>query len=180
MKLSVVIPFMAIDEDKYNVLSQTLDSFTGADEIIVVDNWKAGYAVPINFGLSQAQGDFLMVMNDDMLWDGGSLKRLCDENAVTSPKVNGKSQPFWGCSFCIPRWVYEKVGGLYEGYRISYYDDADYYNTLQKEGVPTYCNESVNVTTQGGRTLERFPDRNEFFEENKNKFIERWGSPPQF
>lgn len=180
MKLSVVIPYMEIDDGKRQVLSDTCKSFIGADEIIIISNWKEGYAKPINKGLAIAKGDFLLVMNDDLLWDGGSLKRLCDNNAVTSPRVNRKSQPFWGCAFCIPRWVYEKVGGLYEGYRISYYDDADYYNTLMKAGVNTYCNESVNLATAGGRTLEKFPDRDEFFAENRKKFIERWGSEPHF
>lgn len=180
MKLSVIIPYMEIDPEKRQVLADTCKSFAGADEIIIVSNWKEGYAVPINKGLAIAKGDFLVVMNDDLIWDGGSLKRLCQEDAVTSPAVNGKSQPFWGCSFCIPRWVYEKVGGLYEGYRISYYDDADYHNTLKQAGVPMRCVDTVNVSTAGGRTLERFPDRNEFFEENKKKFIERWGKEPDF
>lgn len=179
-KLSVIIPYMEIDEGKRQVLADTCKSFTGADEIIVVSNWKEGYAKPINKGLAIAKGDFLLVMNDDLTWDGGSLKRLCDKNAVTSPMVNGKSQPFWGCAFCIPRWVYDKVGGLYEGYRISYYDDADYYNTLKQAGINTYCQEMVNVTTAGGRTLEKFPDRNDFFTENHAKFVERWGKEPAF
>ena len=174
MKVSVVIPFMAIDEEKYEVLNQTLNSFTGADEIIVVDNWKAGYAVPINFGLSQATGDFLIVMNDDLQWDGGSLKRLCDPEAVTSPMVNGQSQSFWGCAFCLPRWVYEKTDGLFEGYRISYFDDEDFWNTLEQLEIPHYCKEEVAVQTTGGRTLERFPDRNAFFEENHALYNQRW------
>jgi len=178
--LSVVIPYMQVDEGKPQVLEDTLKTVEGVDEIIVVVNWKLGYAKPINIGLQAATGEFLLVMNDDMIWDGGSLKRLCDAAAVTSPQVNGKVQPFWGCAFCIPRAVYEKVGGLHEGYRISYFDDADYYNTLAKAAVPTRCVEAVEVHTEGGRTLERFPDRNEFFEENRRHFIERWGKEPEF
>lgn len=178
MKLSLVIPFMPIDDGKYKVLEDTCKSFIGADEIIIVHNMGLGYAKPINLGLKVAKGDFLMVSNDDMQYDGGSLKRLCDEKAVVSPKVNGKSQPFWGCSFCIPRWVYEKVGGLYEGYRISYFDDEDFYQTLKKADIPMYCNERVNVFTEGGRTLHKFSDHKDFFEENRKKFIERWGYDP--
>lgn len=169
---------MAIDNEKYQVLEDTVKTFTGADEVIVVWNDGMGYAKPINIGLRIAKGDFLMVMNDDMTWDNGSLKRLCQEDAVTSPKVNGKVQEFWGCSFCLPRWVYEKIGGMYEGYRISYFDDDDMKETLKKHGIPMRCVEDVNVTTQGGRTLERFPDRNDFFEENRQLFIKRWGYDP--
>ena len=178
MKTSVIIPFMNAFEGKYKILEDCIDSFTGADEIIVVENWRAGYAVPINYGLSQASGDFLIVMNDDLIFDGGSLKRLCREDAVTSPVVNGNNQKFWGCCFCMPRWVYEKVGALDEQYTISYFDDDDYLLTLEKFGIPMYSVPHVSVTTKGGTTLDTFPDRNEFFEENKQKFLEKWGRLP--
>lgn len=178
MKLSVVIPYMEIDEGKRQVLADTCKSFTGADEIIIVSNWKEGYSKPINKGLAIAKGDFLMVMNDDMIWDGGSLKRLCDETAVTSPLVNGRNQEFWGCSFMLPRWVYEKTGGMYEGYEISYYDDNDFLEVLKKENIPRRCVDTVRVETAGGRTLDRFPNRNEFFEKNRQHFMSRWGFDP--
>lgn len=180
MKVSAIIPFMDAFPGKTDILQSCVDSFIGADEIIVVENWRAGYAVPINYGLSQATGDFLIVMNDDLIWDGGSLKRLCDPDAVTSPMVNGKSQPFWGCSFCLPRWVYEKTGGLFEGYEISYFDDADFYNVLKQLDIPAYCQSTVSVTTKGGTTLDSFPDRNDFFEKNKQLFMQRWGGMPEF
>lgn len=178
MKVSVIIPFMDSFPGKYDILHTCLNSFTGADEVIVVENWREGYAVPINYGLSQASGDFLFVMNDDLIWDGGSIKRVCRDDAVTSPMINGKSQSFWGCCFSIPRWVYEKIGGLDEQYRISYFDDEDYWNTLRAHNIPHYCIESVNVRTEGGTTLDKFPDRNEFFEENRQKFFNKWGKLP--
>lgn len=163
---------------KYDILHQCLDSFTGADEIIVVENWRAGYAVPINYGLSQAKGDFLIVLNDDLVFDGGSIKRLCDPDAVTSPVINGKSQGFWGCAFCMPRWVYEKTGGLDEQYRISYFDDEDFWMTLKSLEITHYCKLQIFVTTEGGTTLNKFPDRNKFFEENKRRFLAKWGRLP--
>ncbi len=178
MTLSCIVPYMEITPEKRDILKRCMDSFTGANEIIIVSNWREGYAKPINKGLAIAKGDFLVVMNDDLIWDGGSLKRLCDENAVTSPMVNGKSQDFWGCCFCIPRWVYEKIGGLDERYTISYFDDEDYWEALKLNNIPHYCKTEVNVTSKGGTTLEQFPDRNEFFAENKEKFKEKWGFYP--
>lgn len=177
MKLSVIIPYMEVDEGKRQVLADTCKSFTGADEIIIVSNWKEGYAKPINKGLAIAKGDFLLVMNDDMTWDSGSLKRLCDPDYVTSPAVNGKiDQNFWGCAFCLPRWVYEKVGGMYEGYEISYWDDDDYQKTLEQGGIKLRCEPTVKVTTEGGRTLHQFPDHDQFYRRNQQKFYERWGN----
>lgn len=171
---------MAIDEAKYEVLERCLDSLKGADEILVIDNWKSGYSVPINYGLSQATGDYLIVMNDDLILSSGSLDQLCDPEAVISPTIDGREQPFWGCAFCIPRWVYEKVGGLDERYRISFYDDDDYINILRQANIPMKSQPLVKMLNQagGGRTLHQFPDHNEFFAENRERYKARWGGYP--
>lgn len=182
MKLSVVIPYMETDPEKHKVLERLLDSLKGVDEILVIENWKDGYAVPINFGLSQASGDFLMVLNDDLVMDKGSdLHDVCDINFVTSPSIDGKEQPFWGCAFCIPRWVYAKVGGLWEGYEVSYFDDDDYIQILKKARVPMKSMPNINFENVdgGGRTLHTFPNHQEFFDRNKQTFIKRWGNTPE-
>ena len=182
-KVSVIIPYMQSDPDKPAVLNRLLDSLEGkgADEILVIENWKEGYAVPINFGLSQAKGDYLVVMNDDLVLDCGFLDQLPDPNAVTSPLIDGNEQPFWGCCFCIPRWVYEMVGGLDERYRISYFDDDAYEMILRKNNIPLKSMPLVNFWNKdgGGRTLHSFSDHDIFFHENKRKFIEQWGAEPQ-
>lgn len=181
-KVSIIIPYMEVDPEKKEVLRRLVNSLVGYDELLVISNWKWGYAKPINLGLSLASGDYLMVLNDDLKMDaGGDLHSLCDPNAVTSPTIDGKKQSFWGCAFMIPRWVYEKVGGLWEGYRISYFDDDDYINMLRVAGVPMKCIPAVNFENVGGggRTLHTFPDHNEFFEENKQRYIKRWGGTPQ-
>ena len=179
MKISVVIPYYESDEGKPAILKRETDSLKGHDEIVIVWNDKMGYAKSINKGLANAHGDFLVVMNDDLIMECGDLKDLCDEKAVTSPLVNWDNHPFWGCCFCIPRWVYEKVGGLSEIYRISYFDDDDYINTLRQNKVPMHAVTTINFAhPEGGRTLHTLPDHNEFFEENKCKFIEKWGYLP--
>lgn len=179
-KLSVIIPYMESFPEKRQILERCCQSFTGADEIIIVSNWREGYAIPINKGLAVAKGDFMVIMNDDMVWDGGSLKRLCDESAVTSPSVNGNStQKFWGCSWCIPRWVYEKLGGMDERFQISYFDDDDTFFTYASNNIPMYCKTEVKVETKGGTTLDKFHDRNEFFAINRQKFIDKWGKTPE-
>lgn len=182
MKVSVIIPYMEVDQDKPAVLKRLTDSLVGYDELIISSNWKEGYAKPINRGLNLAKGDFLIVLNDDLKMDAGaSLRDICDTNFVTSPTIDGKEQDFWGCAFCIPRWVYEKVGGLDERYRISYFDDDDFLNKLRQANVPVKSMPFVNFwnVDGGGRTLHAFPDHNEFFEENKRKFIDKWGGTPE-
>lgn len=180
MKLSVIIPYMEAFPRKIDILERCLNSLVGEDEVLVIENWKEGYAVPINYGLSQASSDFLLVMNDDIQQIRGDLKDLCDPTAVTTPIEDGqKAKYIWGNCFCLPRWVYEKTGGLDERYRISYFDDDDIIFTLQELGIPMKTVESVEFSNpQGGTTLHTFPDHNEFFEENKQRFLRKWGRLP--
>jgi glycosyltransferase involved in cell wall biosynthesis len=180
MKVSVIIPYMEADDGKEAVLNRLLDSLVGADEIIIAENWKAGYAVPINFGLSQATGDYLIVMNDDLIQRSGDLHQLCDPKAVTSPIEGGLLQEMYGNCFCIPRWVYEATGGLDERYRISYFDDDDFINELRKRNILMHGVSEVEFENVdgGGRTLHTFADHNSFFEHNKQLFTEKWGGTP--
>lgn len=173
--LSVVIPYMEADEGKPAILKRCVDSLSGYDELLLIWNWKMGYAKPINKGLALAKGDFILVMNDDVILSEGQIRDLCDPEAVTSPRINGIEKSFWGCVFCIPRWVYEKVGGLWEGYEISYFDDDDYLNTLRQAGIPTRGISSVNfLHPEGGRTLHTFPDHDIFFAKNQELYKMRW------
>lgn len=177
VNLSVVIPYMEADSGKRAVLKRCTDSLIGHDELIVVSNWKEGYAKPINKGLAIARGEYMLVMNDDVILLEGDLKELCDPMAVTSPLVNGErpSTGIFGCVFCIPRWVYEQTGGLWEGYEISYFDDDDFIMTLKQSNIPMKSVPSVKFShPDGGRTLHTFPNHNEFFERNKLIFQKRW------
>jgi GT2 family glycosyltransferase len=177
--ISVIIPYYESDPDKQRILRRCVNSLQGHDEIILVWNDKMGYAKSINRGLSIARGEYLVVMNDDLIWKEGSLLDLVDPMAVTSPQVNGIAQDFWGCCFCMPRWVYEQTGGLDERYRISYFDDDDFKFTLEDSHIEMNCVRKANVLhPEGGRTLHTFPDRDQFFEENKQKFLEKWGRLP--
>ncbi len=180
-KVSIIIPYYESDPGKPEILQRLTDSLRGYDEIIISSNVKEGYAIPINRGLRAAHGDYLVVMNDDLVLTRGEVRSLCDPNFVTSPIVSGEKQDFWGCCFCLPRWVYERIEGLDERYRISYFDDDDLMNELRNADIPMKAVEEVEVKNVdgGGRTLHTFPDHNEFFIENKQRFIDKWGYDPQ-
>ncbi len=179
-KISVIIPYYKSDEGKDAILKRWIDSLPPEyTEVIISGNVKEGYAIPINRGLAIARGDFMLVSNDDLIFDTGSLYDLCKPGAVTSPKINGQKQDFWGCCFMIPREIYEKVGGLDEGFRISYYEDDAYEFTLRKNEIKIRGIGSVNIQhPEGGRTLHTFTDHNEFSEENKKRFVSIWGYEP--
>ena len=135
MKLSLIIPFYPIDETKYGYLHTMLDSCNGYDEVLLIENQRAGFATAINFGFSQATGDYLLMSSDDVVWDG-NIRDLCVPDMVTVPMINGYDNRFSGVTFCIPRTVYEKVGGLSEEYDTGYFEDDDYYRALFNHNIP--------------------------------------------
>lgn len=188
MTLSMIVPFMDIDKHEHNLpmtkhemLHRMLDSCTGYDEVLLIENEGAGFAVPVNFGLQEATGDFLLVANDDMIWDGGDLKRICDPDAVVSPQINESKNRFSGVAFCMPKKVYKKIGGLWEGYKIAYFEDCDYYQMIIKAGFRTYCNEEVKTTHEGQNTIRKyFKDAPDFYKINEKLYVDRWGHGPDF
>ena len=124
-----------------------------------------------------AHGDYIIISNDDLTLDAGNLQDLCVPGVVTSPKVNGELRKFHGHMFCVPRTVYELCGGYDERYTIAYFDDDDFLMNLKTHGVETCGIESVNVLHPvGGTTLHTYPDWQQFFEENRQKFNEKWGT----
>jgi len=177
--VSYIIPYYEVDSEKPEVLRKCVKSMKGYDELILVWNDGIGYAKAINKGLALARGKYMVVSNDDILLKKGSLRDLCVPGAVVSPKVNGQLQDFWGCMFCVPRSVYEKVGGLSEIYEISYFDDDDYQFTLKQAGIPMIGTGSVEIShPEGGRTLHQMEGWQERFERNKQKFFDKWHRYP--
>ena len=173
MGISVIIPHYPFNEEIDNKLKRCIESLNGYDELIVVVNNGTGFAKAVNQGLKLAKGDYIMVVNNDIEWKSGSLSDLCIEGSVTSPKVNGQAQPFWGSFFCIPRKVYEEVGGLDEQFEIGYYEDEDYIKRLEQAGIMMLCNGSCGIWTLGGTTMNQF-NRDEILEKNRIKFEAKW------
>lgn len=173
--ISVVIPYYEISDNKKKLLRECVGSLKGADEVIVIWNEGIGFGKACNKGMELARGDFICVVNDDVVVLEGTLKGLVDKTAVTSPVINGVAQNFWGAFFCLPRWVYESVGGFDERFTKGYFEDDDLIRRLDKAGVPMKSVGSVKVKHLGGTTMEQLPNRDEIFERNKKLFKEKWG-----
>lgn len=175
-KISVVIPFYPIDEGKHEVLQECVQSLPEHYETIVVWNRREGYAPAINNGVKCASGDYYLIMNDDVVWKSGKLDKLCIPGVVTSPTYNSKPhETIWGSCFCVPSNVWSRIGGMDERYTISYFDDDDLIKTLESHDVSMRTVEAVDFDhPHPGRTLDSMPDRDEFFQENKKKFEEKW------
>lgn len=179
-KISVIIPFYPVDEEKHTVLQACVTSLPQHHETIVVWNRREGYAKAINEGAKCASGDYLLIMNDDVTYLNGNIAELCQEDTIVSPSYNGQLYPFlWGSCFCIPKKVWDDIGGMDERYTISYFDDDDLILTLQEKEYQMRSTARVVFDhPQPGRTLEAMPNRDEFFKANKQRFLDKWGRLP--
>lgn len=181
--ISVVIPYYQTPEMEWKIpmLKRCVQSYNGhCDELIVLSGTQSTLPKTINHGFSLASGDFIIVSNDDCVLDKGSLRDLAVPGTVTSPLINGQDRGFSGHIFCVPKSVVGLTGGFDENYEIAYFDDDDFKFTVEKCRVPMKTVDTVSVyhPPHGGTTLDKNPNRNEFFEKNKQYFLEKWGRLP--
>lgn len=142
-KVSLIIPTLHVAD----CLEKCIESFNNQyDELIVVDDTDISLAKKINKGLRLATGDFLIVSNDDVLADQGTLRDLCVDDRVLSPKVNGGVfKVFHAHMFCLPRKVYGQVGGYDESYDGAYWIDSEYWYRLIQTGNNPDIHYEVNI-----------------------------------
>lgn len=144
------------------------------DELIIIDSKKLSLAKKINNGLRKAKGDFLVVSNDDIILKSGHLSDLCVEGEVHSPVVHGGlNKLFHAHLYCMPRSVYEEIGGYDETCPSAYYTDSDYWVRLVKSNIPVVKNEAVHIDhPEPARTLKHTKEK-----ENKARewFVNKHG-----
>lgn len=177
MKLSLVVPYYESSPEKKSIIQRFLDSAKGMyDELIVVDDKIMNLARKRNKGLLKTTGDFIVLCNDDMVVNRGSLRDLYVEGKVTTPFINGRSEKlFHGHCYGIPRDVMAEVGLWDEGYDGWYYDDSDYWMQIESRGVEIQQLYTVNLLhLHPATTLSTF-DNSSRLETNKKRFISRWG-----
>lgn len=176
--LSVIIPYRETDPAKREVLARMVNSIAGQyDELVIVKEEWDNLAAKINLGLRRAKGDWLVVANDDLELTRGTLADLCVDRAVTCPLINGGVfKLFHGHCWCFHRHTYANIGPLYEGYHKFYYDDSDYWMTIDSKGYPIHTVEAVDFNhREPGRTL-KFLGGDEAMATNRDIFISRWGA----
>lgn len=177
--ISLIVPYLEIDDEKPALLKRFLDSVEGQyDELIIVDSKTDSYTKKVNDGLKKATGDYLIVGSDDVYITKGTLRDLPNETKVTFPLINDQPKSF-GVLFCIPRNIYDKIGGFDEIYTI-YCSDNDYLMTMQQNNVVYENNSSINfVHPEGGRTVHKIIGVNTQREIDKQNYIKKWGEAPK-
>lgn len=173
--ISLVIPTLHIGD----YLEKCINSFSGQyDEFIIADDPSKSLAQNINRGMRMAKGDFIIVSNDDVEANRGSLSDLCNVNKVLSPTVNGNVfKIFHAHLFCIPREIYAEIGGFDESCPGVYHIDSDYWIRLKKAGfAPEIC-EKVDVKhpEPGATTIKTLKESDRDIKTSRVWFIQKWG-----
>jgi len=176
-KIIVAIPFWNSDDGKFKVLQDCVASLKGQDSIIILDGKQPTLPRAWNMCLELAFGmgaDYVILSNDDIILDRGTLDMLCMPDAVVSPMVNnGVFKVFHAHIFALPGSIWEKIGPFDERFEV-YWSDTDYAKRLKDAGIDVHINAEVNVKhPEGARTLKHYKGTTEVSDEQK--FKEKWG-----
>lgn len=173
-KISVVIPHWPLRPEHDELLKRCVQALPEVYEKIIVVNEGTGMGKAINKGFELATGDYLMTISNDCMWESGDIAELCNPEAIMLPDKMPGQWDVPRCVYCMPRWIYEKVGGYDERFEVGYFEDDDLIHRWRLEGIP-FRMTKVQVTHQPGTTLDKMPRRDEIFKINSDKFIEKWG-----
>lgn len=162
---------------------------------IVVPSY-AGYVVPCNMGAAISSGQFLCVMNDDVIvrknWNKEMIEVLKKNNKVmqVGPSMAYLTDDFHfshtitkhpyleGWCFIIPRKIYDKCGLFDKDIDFAYCEDSDFSTNLISKG---YKIQKVNApiihighqtSKQSGIEMKKLTDTKE--EANKQYLRKKW------
>lgn len=169
-KISVIIPHAPLSPYLDSLLDRCTKSLSGYDEFVLVLNDAIGYGKAFNQGLKYAKGDYLVCVSNDTVLTGGSLADLCKPGVVTYSR-NAQ----WGCFFCLPRSVYEQIGGFDERFEKAYWEDVDYRKRLEVAGISCLRIDSIEVQHEGGATVKTLGIEGEAEAFGRRKYIEKYG-----
>lgn len=173
-KISLVVPHWPLRPEHDELLKRCVQSIP-ADEKIIVVNDGTGMGKAINKGLELATGDYIIVSNNDCALSRGDINLMCDLDAITIPNNMQGQGDLPRAFYCMPRWIYKKVGGYDERFEVGYFEDDDMIRRWQATGIP-FKMVDVVVDHDPGTTLNNLPNRQEIFDRNKKLYEEKWGS----
>ncbi len=158
---------------------------------VVHGRWR-GVTAAWNVGVRLAESDFVLLVNNDVTWEGPAVERLVAplEAGVTElVGVAWRAEPHWPQALterCPPRplltgwcWgfrrtVWERAGGFDERLRL-YFSDTDFQlRVLDREAVNSLAVVEVPVRHVGHATTRRLPARRAIWEGDRRRFLEKW------
>lgn len=228
MKVSVIIPALnQLGLTKICVDSVIKNTWDMEHEIVVVDNASTdgtvdylkekglfylankenlGVAKAWNQGIKASKGEYVCIINNDIVASAGWLSSLVDfyemhaDAGIVSPgtrwgeldydfdryaadyvrKMRDVTKDgYAGWCMLIRRDRFAKAGYFCEDYKVGTCEDTDFYHSLNKAGFKSYITGCAFVHHFGSRTLKVMRKEVAGFEdENTKKFMEKWDLKP--
>lgn len=211
---TIVIPCYFIDESFVIMTVQCLNGIvatTEAKQIFLVDDGSphelfleddtnfdddvrilkrkknGGYAAAVNMGLFHAEGDYIVVCNNDItfpqedwlkhllkpLKEGYDISSIKTDNNETEDEITEGDK--FGSLWAMKRKVYDTIGGLSQDFGRGYFEDLDYQLRAEKAGFKVAKNHAGYVKHKEKATFSKIDPTDNYYEQAKQKFIEKYG-----
>jgi GT2 family glycosyltransferase len=182
--ITIIIPTV-IDGNSILMLSNTLVKLIDHRdlhylyEIIIVPNEWKGFSIPVNAGIKEAKGEYILIMNDDVEilnygWERIMLEAFKDDIGIVGFYGTNHYDKYSAMWFTmIKKEVFDKIGLLDE--ELNYFmQDIDFGYRAEKAG---YRTEFVKLELNHWhcQTTKRLENVEILKKEAKEKFEEKWG-----
>lgn len=183
MRYSILVPSYDPQGEKIDMVTNLLRSIdtnsVGEDYEIILRKNGPSYVESHNDALKSARGDYLVILNDDVLIEDKQwLQKLTKPDTITSSGTGTfvlDNSPTWNFDvWCMPRNIFKKIGYFDEAFKDGFnYEDNDYIFRAKELNIPF---EKVELVYKhfGGETYTRYYKDKELAEHNKQVFIKKW------
>lgn len=182
MKYSIIVPYYDPQYVKTHLITECLKSIVenskGQDYELVIVKDGPSYVESHNIGLSNAKGDYLVVVNDDIIIEDPEwLQKLTQDDGISAWKIGEFHlapipMPQASC-FCFSRPTFLRLGLMDEAYKHGKnYEDTDYFLRARDLKMPFY-DAQIKLSHVGNQTLGTYFEDLDT-EINRKVFFQKW------
>jgi GT2 family glycosyltransferase len=167
-------------------------------DIYIRNNKSGGFPLTVHQGMGVATGDYVAILNNDILFEGDWVTPLIKlfkkdvglvhpymidwgEPKETKDNIVYNLSPKMGLyfsAFILDPKIYKEIGGWDIDYDFWGYDDWDYYYRMRKAHYNSVWTDKVCYWHKGGATIRKI-GRDYFVAKNKQRFIDKHGRVPE-
>lgn len=84
------------------------------------------------------------------------------------------------CSFIMPKNTFEEVGDFDESFFPAYFEDNDYFYRMRLAHINYFVAPIINpILYRSSMTMAKDPNILNYFQDNQNRYINKWGGLPE-
>lgn len=202
-KINIIIPCYWVTPELVDMTSQCLQSLGEKDGVLVVDDGSPleypsdirlpenqGYAAAVNAGLDGADGDYLVICNNDIIfiqpdWLDHLLKPLKESAGISTIRTTEpdgwqtedryEENAHFGSLWAMTRETYEALGPLDERFGKGYGEDMDYWHRARNAGIRIVKNHNGLAEHVGKATFKITDPQDTAFFKCAFTYKQKWG-----